>query len=221
MLVCPLALPGRTNRSGDVGPAVPANHGTCAAGIERASRYHVSHPRLCRRRPGGSPRQVRKTTEEACHAIPSAGPLDDPYGELVVTGEVPESEQEGRAHRRSRRTGRFEFRTYLPGDVNADGVNAELSEGVRTSLPKAGGDHDRQARPHRYASAMTGIARPATRDSGHQTMRASSLDHASIALTRCLTGGMAASVTPIVPAQKAPFVSTRPDGSLFTRWIED
>jgi HSP20 family protein len=58
--------------------------------------------------------------------------------ELVVTGEIPESGQEGRAHRRSRRTGRFEFRTYLPGDVNADGVNAQLSDGVlRVTIPKA------------------------------------------------------------------------------------
>ena len=57
--------------------------------------------------------------------------------ELVVTGEIPESE-EGRAHRRSRRTGRFEFRTYLPGDVNADAVNAQLSEGVLTvTIPKS------------------------------------------------------------------------------------
>jgi HSP20 family protein len=60
--------------------------------------------------------------------------------ELVVTGEIPESEEEedGRAHRRSRRTGRFEFRTYLPGDVNADGVNAQLSDGVLTlTVPKS------------------------------------------------------------------------------------
>jgi HSP20 family protein len=58
--------------------------------------------------------------------------------ELVITGEVPESEQKGRHHRRSRRTGRFEFRTYLPGDVNADGVNAQLSDGVLTvTIPKS------------------------------------------------------------------------------------
>ena len=58
--------------------------------------------------------------------------------ELVVTGEIPESEQEGHAHRRSRRTGRFEFRTYLPGDVNADAVNAQLSEGVlKVTVPKS------------------------------------------------------------------------------------
>ena len=58
--------------------------------------------------------------------------------ELVITGEIPESEQEGRRHRRSRRTGRFEFHTYLPGDVNADNVNAELSDGVlRVTVPKS------------------------------------------------------------------------------------
>jgi HSP20 family protein len=58
--------------------------------------------------------------------------------ELVITGEIPESGQEGRRHRRSRRAGRFEFHTYLPGDVNADSVNAQLSDGVLTvTVPKA------------------------------------------------------------------------------------
>lgn len=61
--------------------------------------------------------------------------------ELVITGEIPEPEQqeEGRRrHRRSRRIGQFEFRTYLPGDVNADGVNAQLSDGVLTvTIPKS------------------------------------------------------------------------------------
>jgi HSP20 family protein len=64
--------------------------------------------------------------------------------ELVITGEIPESGQKGRRHRRSRRTGRFEFRTYLPGDVNADEVNAQLSDGVLTvTIPKA-----EAAKPH-------------------------------------------------------------------------
>jgi HSP20 family protein len=58
--------------------------------------------------------------------------------ELVIAGEIPESEQKGRRHRRSRRTGRFEFHTYLPGDVNADGVDAQLSDGVLTvTIPKS------------------------------------------------------------------------------------
>jgi HSP20 family protein len=66
--------------------------------------------------------------------------------ELVITGEIPESEQKGRRrHRRSRRTGRFEFRTYLPGDVNADGVNAQLSDGVLTvTIPKSAEAKPRQ-----------------------------------------------------------------------------
>ena len=58
--------------------------------------------------------------------------------ELVITGEIPEPEQGGRRHRRSRRAGRFEFHTYLPGDVNADAVNAQLSDGVLTvTIPKS------------------------------------------------------------------------------------
>jgi HSP20 family protein len=60
--------------------------------------------------------------------------------ELVITGEIPEPEQEEgrRRHRRSRRTGQFELRTSLPGDVNADGVNAQLSDGVLTvTIPKS------------------------------------------------------------------------------------
>jgi HSP20 family protein len=57
--------------------------------------------------------------------------------ELIITGEVSES-QRGRRHRSSRRTGRFEFRTYLPGEVKADAVTARLSDGVLTvTVPKS------------------------------------------------------------------------------------
>ena len=60
--------------------------------------------------------------------------------QLSVTGEIAEQEDgEGtRNHRRSRRTGRFELHTYLPGEVNADAVRAELADGVLTvTVPKA------------------------------------------------------------------------------------
>jgi HSP20 family protein len=59
--------------------------------------------------------------------------------ELIISGEITEQEQEGsRKHRNSRRTGRFELRTYLPGDVKADGVTAQLSDGVLTvTVPKS------------------------------------------------------------------------------------
>jgi HSP20 family protein len=64
--------------------------------------------------------------------------------ELIITGEIPES-QRGRRHRSSRRTGRFELRTYLPGDVNADAVSAKLSDGVLTvTVPKSEAAKPRQ-----------------------------------------------------------------------------
>jgi len=64
--------------------------------------------------------------------------------EIVISGEIPESETgdgkgDGTRRRRStRRTGQFEFRTYLPGDVNADAVTAQLSDGILTvTVPKS------------------------------------------------------------------------------------
>jgi HSP20 family protein len=64
--------------------------------------------------------------------------------ELVISGEVKD-EEKGRKHRSSRRTGRFEYRTYLPGDIKADAVSAQLTDGILTvTLPKS-----EAARPHR------------------------------------------------------------------------
>ena len=64
--------------------------------------------------------------------------------EIVISGEIPEPETgdgkgDGtRRHRSTRRTGQFEFRTYLPGDVNADAVTAQLSDGILTiTVPKS------------------------------------------------------------------------------------
>ena len=61
--------------------------------------------------------------------------------ELVISGEITEPEDSSsgrRRHRGTRRAGRFEFRTYLPGEVNADAVTARLSDGVLTvTVPKS------------------------------------------------------------------------------------
>ncbi|HEY5988574.1 MAG TPA: Hsp20/alpha crystallin family protein [Streptosporangiaceae bacterium] len=58
--------------------------------------------------------------------------------ELVISGEIKETEH-GWRRRSSRRTGRFEYRTYLPGPINPDQVKAELSDGVLTvTVPKTG-----------------------------------------------------------------------------------
>jgi HSP20 family protein len=57
--------------------------------------------------------------------------------ELVISGEIKETEN-GRRHRSTRRTGRFEYRTYLPGDVKAEQVSAQLADGVLTvTVPKS------------------------------------------------------------------------------------
>ena len=88
-----------------------------------------------------SPAVVAATSEKA-HLLDLLQLQDR---ELAITGEIPDPGQQGRRHRRSRRAGRFEFRTYLPGDVNADGVNAQLSDGVLTvTIPKSEAAKPRQ-----------------------------------------------------------------------------
>jgi Molecular chaperone (small heat shock protein) len=58
--------------------------------------------------------------------------------ELIITGEVKEEEREVRLHHRMRRTGQFEFRTLLPGEVDTERVDARLRDGVLTvTIPKA------------------------------------------------------------------------------------
>lgn len=57
--------------------------------------------------------------------------------ELIISGEIPQPE-ERRRHSGSRHTGRFEHRTYLPGDIKPDQVSAKLADGVLTvTVPKS------------------------------------------------------------------------------------
>jgi HSP20 family protein len=61
--------------------------------------------------------------------------VDD--SELVISGEIKERERKGILRRRTRRTGRFEYRVTLPGPVDPDGVEATLADGVLTvRVPK-------------------------------------------------------------------------------------
>jgi HSP20 family protein len=65
--------------------------------------------------------------------------------EVVVTGEMKEKERKGLLRRRTRPVGRFEYRVDLPGEVNADEVDASLDDGILTlRIPKAA-----KARPRR------------------------------------------------------------------------
>lgn len=57
--------------------------------------------------------------------------------ELIVTGQI-EKHASQRRHRETRRAGRFELRTLLPGEVDDERVEARLSDGVLTvTVPKA------------------------------------------------------------------------------------
>ncbi|MGY1688637.1 Hsp20/alpha crystallin family protein [Geodermatophilus sp. SYSU D01105] len=67
--------------------------------------------------------------------------------ELTVSGEVKEKERAGILRRRARRVGQFSYSVTLPGDVDADGVTAQLTDGVLTvRVPKS-----QQAKPRRIA----------------------------------------------------------------------
>ena len=55
----------------------------------------------------------------------------------MITGEINERERKGALRRRTRRTGRLEYRVTLPGDVDAGNIDASLSDGVLTvRIPK-------------------------------------------------------------------------------------
>ena len=57
--------------------------------------------------------------------------------ELSIAGEVREPERTGILRRKSRRTGRFEYRVGLPSHVDPDKVEARLLDGVlQVRVPK-------------------------------------------------------------------------------------
>jgi HSP20 family protein len=65
--------------------------------------------------------------------------------EVVITGEIKERERKGIIRRRTRRTGRFEFRVALPGGTDPSKVEAKTADGVLTvRIPKS-----EQTRPQR------------------------------------------------------------------------
>jgi HSP20 family protein len=59
-------------------------------------------------------------------------------GVLTVAGEVREKERTGILRRRTRRAGAFRYVVTLPGDVDAEHVDAQLRDGVLTvRVPKS------------------------------------------------------------------------------------
>src|SRR5213078_300284 len=58
--------------------------------------------------------------------------------DLSITGEIKEKERKGALRRRTRRTGRFEYRVRLPEQVDASKIEASLDQGVlAVRVPKS------------------------------------------------------------------------------------
>jgi HSP20 family protein len=73
--------------------------------------------------------------------------------ELSITGEIKQRERVGLLRRRTRRVGRFEFRVTLPGQVDAESIDASLDDGVLTvRVPKAEQSQPRRIEIHRGAN---------------------------------------------------------------------
>jgi HSP20 family protein len=58
--------------------------------------------------------------------------------ELTISGEIKERERKGVLRRQMRRTGRFHYQVSLPSQVDAEMIDAKLSDGVLTvRVPKS------------------------------------------------------------------------------------
>jgi HSP20 family protein len=65
--------------------------------------------------------------------------------ELIISGEIKERQRKGVLRRQTRKTGEFEYRVTLPGDSDAEHIEANLHDGVLTvRVPKT-----EQAKPRR------------------------------------------------------------------------
>jgi HSP20 family protein len=65
--------------------------------------------------------------------------------ELSIHGEIKERERAGILRRQTRRTGRFDYRVTLPGQVEPDSTEASLKDGVlRLTLRKSEGQKRRR-----------------------------------------------------------------------------
>lgn len=65
--------------------------------------------------------------------------------ELIISGEIKEKERKGVLRRQTRKTGEFEYRVTLPGESDAEHIDANLHDGVLTvRVPKSESAKPRQ-----------------------------------------------------------------------------
>ncbi|HEX7105278.1 MAG TPA: Hsp20/alpha crystallin family protein [Acidothermaceae bacterium] len=69
--------------------------------------------------------------------------------ELRISAEIEQREHEGVLRRQTRRSGRFDYRVGLPGEVDSEGCDADLDNGVLTlRLPKTKASQRRRIPVH-------------------------------------------------------------------------
>jgi HSP20 family protein len=118
--------------------------------VTRAGRSLGMYPTMGPPVAGGAPVDIEETGEAFRIEVdlPGVAPGDVQIevrdNEMRVAGTFGERRREGTLRHRARRVGEFEYLVTLPGDVEPDGVEADLDSGVLTIVaPKA---HGRQAR---------------------------------------------------------------------------
>ena len=81
--------------------------------------------------------------------------------ELSISGEIKERERKGILRRRTRRTGRFDYRVTLPGEADPEGIDASLDDGVLTvRVPKPERTRPRSSATTSRAAVDSGTAAP-------------------------------------------------------------
>ena len=82
--------------------------------------------------------------------------------EIAITGEIKDREREGVMRRRTRRSGRFEFRVTLPGPTDPEKVQADLDDGLlRLRIPKPEIARPRHVEVRSGTGQQNGTAGPA------------------------------------------------------------
>lgn len=106
--------------------------------VTRPRRSLAMYPGLGMPMTGGAPVDVEETADAFRIELdlPGVAPGDLQIelrdNEIRVSGTFGERRREGRLHHHGRRSGEFEYLVALPGDVNADDVEADLDGGVLT-----------------------------------------------------------------------------------------
>jgi HSP20 family molecular chaperone IbpA len=152
--------------------------------VTRPRRSLAMFPTLGLPVTAGAPVDIEETAEGFVveFDVPGAAPEDIQIelrdSEIRVFGTFEERGREGTLRHRARRTGEFEYLVALPGDVEADAVEAELDRGVLTIVaPKARVQQARRIEVQGRAPAAVPAASPEPAqvrnpdDSGTQQLR--------------------------------------------------